>query len=194
MIAAPNRIQIWSSQLAANDFPPVCAMTGRPAQTWRKFNFQTPPGWAYALLFLIVLGGLGLIIFAIVVYLISEKASGHLPLTFKARNRLRIVIWTVLLLLPVGFALFIAGAALGSGTDSATSGIGALMSWLGALAVVAFFVAALTRGMWGPRGKVSPAQPGYTDKLVELRNVHPNFVAAVQQMHAARLAQSTSST
>ena len=56
MINRPDRIQIWASQLAANDFPPVCAMTGRPAETWRKFRFATPPDWAYALLALVVLG------------------------------------------------------------------------------------------------------------------------------------------
>src|SRR4051794_32096378 len=93
VIAAPDRVQIWASQLTANDFPPVCAVTGRPAQVWRKFKFQTPPAWAWALLVLVVLGGLGIVVFAIVVYAVSEKASGHLPLTFGARNRLRIVIW-----------------------------------------------------------------------------------------------------
>ena len=55
MDSRPDRVQIWASQLAANDFPPVCAMTGRPAETWRKFRFATPPDWAYALLALVVL-------------------------------------------------------------------------------------------------------------------------------------------
>jgi hypothetical protein len=59
LIAHPDRVQIWASQLGANDFPPVCAMTGRPAELWRKFNFSTPPRWAYALLVLIVVGGSG---------------------------------------------------------------------------------------------------------------------------------------
>jgi hypothetical protein len=31
---------VWSSQLAANDFPPICVMTGAPAETWRKFRFS----------------------------------------------------------------------------------------------------------------------------------------------------------
>jgi hypothetical protein len=41
----------------------------------------------------------------------------------------------------------------------------------------------------GPRGKVMEQQPGYYDKLVELRKVHPNFVAAVNQVHQARATQ-----
>jgi hypothetical protein len=39
-----------------------------------------------------------------------------------------------------------------------------------------------------PRAKVI-VQPGYYDKLVEIRNVHPAFVAAVIQAHQARAAQ-----
>lgn|GEM_PF-2904422 len=38
MSAEPSGVAIWASQLAANDFPPVCAMTGRPAETWREFH------------------------------------------------------------------------------------------------------------------------------------------------------------
>ena len=94
-----DRVQVWASQLAANDFPPVCAVTGAPVETWRKFRFSTPPPWAYAFLGLIALGPLVSI-----------------------------------------------------------------------------------------RAKVT-MQPGYYDKLVELRNVHPAFVAAVNQMHQARMAQ-----
>ncbi|HZQ49603.1 MAG TPA: hypothetical protein VFB69_04770 [Candidatus Dormibacteraeota bacterium] len=190
---APDRIQIWSSQLAANDFPPVCAMTGRPAEVWRKFNFRAPPTWVYFLLFLIVIGLIGLIIFGVVENAVSEKASGHLPLTRAAQNRIRLFLWTVVALLPASIVLLIAGAALGAGTDSSTSGVGALCILLGALAFVAFIVGALTRSLFtGPRAKVYPPQPGYTDKIVELYKLHPAFVAAVQQQHAARAAQGQS--
>ena len=47
MIYPSNRVQIWASQLAANDFPPVCAMTGAPAEAWRKFTFSKTPPWAF---------------------------------------------------------------------------------------------------------------------------------------------------
>jgi hypothetical protein len=189
LIAQTDRVQIWASQLAANDFPPVCAMTGRPAELWRKFNFRTPPGWVYAFLLLLVIGLIGLIIFGVVEYLVSEKASGHLPLTRSAQNRLRLVAGTIIALLVLTFILFIAGAALGAGTDSATSAVGDVLSWLGVLAVVAFIIGALTRSLWGPPAKVFAPQPGYPDRIVELRNVHPNFVTAVMQQHAARAAQ-----
>ena len=67
MVTQPDRVQIWASQLAANDFPPVCAMSGQPAETWRKFKFATPPTWAYALLVLVCLGGIGIILYAVVI-------------------------------------------------------------------------------------------------------------------------------
>ena len=41
--------------------------------------------------------------------------------------------------------------------------------------------------------KVMEPQPGYFDKLVELRNVHPNFVQALHQQQVTRLAQMTTS-
>jgi hypothetical protein len=36
-------------------------------------------------------------------------------------------------------------------------------------------------------------QPGQNDRLVELRNVNPAFVAAVHQVQVARMAQSSGS-
>ncbi|TMC91495.1 MAG: hypothetical protein E6J12_05000, partial [Chloroflexi bacterium] len=104
-----DRVQIWASQLAANDFPPVCAMTGRPAETWRKFRFATPPDWAYALLALVVLGGIGIIAYAIVIASISRRASGYLPLTKRSRFLLNLYIWGTAALFPIFLVLLIAG-------------------------------------------------------------------------------------
>src|SRR5437773_10863820 len=54
LVNQADRVLIWSSQLRANDFPPVCAMTGAPAEAWHKFRFVTVPGWAYASLLLLL--------------------------------------------------------------------------------------------------------------------------------------------
>ena len=97
MITRNDRIQIWGSQLAANDFPPVCAMTGRPAEAWKRFKFSTPPQWAYALLVLICLGGIGLIVYGVVVTAVSQRASGFLPLTRASRRTVDLVI-----VVPIG--------------------------------------------------------------------------------------------
>lgn len=46
----------------------------------------------------------------------------------------------------------------------------------------------LLRGLYGPAAVILPQRPGYYGLLVELRRVHPNFVAAVQQHQHARWA------
>jgi hypothetical protein len=189
VVARPDRVTVWASQLTANDFPPVCAMTGRPAEVWRKFNFATPPPWVYWLLFLVCLGGIGVVLYAVVVTLVSQKASGHLPLTKASRNRLRTYIGVVVALLPISIVVFIVGLAVGSNTDSTSSAISAILVIGGLILFVAFLAGALMRSLFGPRAKVMEPQLGQLDKLVELRNVHPAFVTAVQQMHAARMAQ-----
>ncbi len=168
-------------------------MTGLPAELWRKFKFSTPPTWVYWLLLLVVFGGLGIIFYAIIVTLVSQKASGYLPLTRAARNRLYLYIGAVVALMPLSFILFFAGLAVGLNNDSTSSTASAILVVAGVALFVLFLAGALLRSLVGPRAKVMEPQLGQIDKLVELRNVHPAFVAAVLQMHAARMAQLQSS-
>ena len=169
-------------------------MTGRPAEMWRKFKFATPPDWAYALLILICLGGLGFIAFAIVMTLVAQRASGYLPLTWSASRTVSLAVWIPIVLLiaaPVTWAI-----ALFAGSSNANT-IGIVLLWLGILFLLAGLVGRLlvTR-LVCPRAKVMEAAPGQTDRIVELRNVHPLFVAAVferQHRRAAQLAPSPQS-
>jgi hypothetical protein len=193
VISRPDRIQVWASQLAANDFPPVCAMTGAPAQTWRKFRFASPPQWAYALYALILLGVIGLLIAAAVLAGVSQRASGHLPLT-RASSRLAwLAMWVPVFLIVVGFVLWtIVPIAAGFNVDSAdpnAAAIAGLIYLVGAVLLVAGLVGRLVvMPLVTPRAKVI-VQPGYYDKLVEIRNVHPAFVAAVNEVLQARSVQ-----
>ena len=163
-------------------------MTGLPAETWRKFKFATPPDWAYALLILICVGGLGFIAFAIVMSLIAQRASGYLPLTRSASRTVSLAVW-----IPIGLLIAAPVAwvtALFAGASNAnTIGIGLL--WLGILFLLAGLVGRLlvTR-LVCPRAKVMEAAPGQTDRIVELRNVHPNFVTAINQVQLSRVAPS----
>jgi hypothetical protein len=181
-------VQIWSAQLAANDFPPVCAMTGRPAETWRKFRFATPPDWAYALLLLVCLGGLGLIAYGIVIAAIARRASGFLPLTRSSSRTVALAFWVPLGLIIAWVVLWIAAAAIGLPTSDPTlSTIAAIMFWVGLFTLVAGLVGRLLiMPLICPRGKVMEQLPYQYDKLVELRNVNVAFVAAVHQVQAAR--------
>src|SRR5256885_14051120 len=78
LVNQPDRVLIWSSQLRANDFPPVCALTGAPAETWHKFRFVTVPGWAYAFLVLLCTG-IGLLPIFIILAVVSRRGAGDLP-------------------------------------------------------------------------------------------------------------------
>jgi hypothetical protein len=167
-------------------------MSGRPAETWKKFNFATPPDWAYALLILVCLGGVGVIAFAVVVALISQRASGYLPLTRSSARTATLAFWVpigILIAWAVCWLSWIVVAVL-SVNDPNASGLAAVFFLVGA---VCLFLGLLTRliitPLVSPRAKVLPIAPGYSDRIVELRNVHPAFVAAVQQRQQARAAQ-----
>jgi len=195
VITRDDRIQIWGSQLAANDFPPVCAMSGRPAEAWRRFKFATPPQWAYALLVLICLGGIGLIAYAVVISAVSQRASGFLPLTRSSRRTVELAIWVPVGLIIAWAALWGVAAVIAfATTDNSLVTLAGICFWIGLLLMIAGLVGRLviTR-LVIPQAKVMEAQPGYFDKLVELRNVHPNFVRALREQQVARLAQSTAS-
>jgi hypothetical protein len=191
MVVRPDRITVWSSQLTANDFPPVCAMSGQPAETWRKFKFATPPTWAYALLVLVCIGGLGIILYAIVITLVSQKASGFLPLTRRSSRTVALAIWVPGGLLIAWVVLWLLAAVIGlPSSDSTALTVATIMFWVGLLLLIAGLVGRLlVMRMICPRGKVMEPQPGQMDKLVELQNVSPAFVAAVHQVQTARIAQ-----
>ena len=193
MVNPEDRVQVWASQLAASDFPPVCAMTGAPAETWRKFRFSTPPPWAYSLYVLVLLGILGLIIAAAVMSAVALKATGHLPLTRGSRRLVTLTLWVPLGLIFGGFVMFtgvvIAAIANVDSGDANAGGVGAAVLLLGVLFLVVGLIGRLVvTPLVGPRARVT-MQPGYYDKLVEIRNLHPTFVAAVNQIHQARAAQ-----
>jgi branched-subunit amino acid transport protein AzlD len=189
----PDRVQVWASQLAANDFPPVCAMTGRPAETWRKFRFSTPPDWSYALYVLVICGGVGLVLGAVVVAAVAQRASGFLPLTRDSSRVVFLARWVPAGLIAVALVLcavvVIAALANVDSGDPNASTLAGLLFLGGVFALALGLVGRLvTSPLISPRAKVRQP-PGYYDKLVELRNVHPAFVAAVNQIHQARVAQ-----
>src|SRR6266550_5336966 len=145
LVNQPDRVLIWSSQLRANDFPPVCAMTGAPAETWHKFRFVTVPGWAYAFLILLCTG-IGLLPIFIILAVVSRRAAGYLPLTRSSRTRIRLATWVPFALIPIAFAMWIAAAIIGSAAgsggspgatgDSIGSGIATALLLLGILTVL----------------------------------------------------------
>jgi hypothetical protein len=168
-------------------------MTGRPVETWKKFKFATPPDWTYALLILVCLGGLGFIAFTIVVAVVSQRASGFLPLTRSSSRTVTLTFWIPLALLIAWPASWAIAVIFGlSSNDPTASAIAGVSFWLGVLFLVAGLIGRLiVTPLISPRAKVMELAPGQPDRIVELRNVHPLFVAAVlqrQQAHASQYA------
>ncbi len=157
---------------------------------WRRFKFATPPAWSYALLILVCLGGMGIIAFAVVMALTAQRASGYLPLT---RDSSRLV--TLATLVPIGLMVLAVVVWIAAIPVAASDTIGGAAGWL-------FFIGLLLllSGLAGrlivtpllcPRARVMEMAPGQNDRIVELRNMHPAFVAAVEQRqrdHAAQFA------
>ena len=194
MIQRSDRVQVWASQLWANDFPPICAMTGRPAETWRKFKFSTPPTWAYILLFLICLGGLGLIAYAVTITLVAQRASGYLPLTRTASQTVSLTTWVPGgLLIGTVFLWFVALVVGIFATGSTASTVIGVLLILSVLTLLGGLVGRLVvKPLVCPRAKVMELAPGQTDRIVELRNVSAPFVDAVRRLQQGRAAQYTS--
>ena len=153
-------------------------MTGAPAETWRKFTFTSTPGWAY------LFGALGAAAF-------SSRATGHLPLTREAAKRIALVRWVFVGLIPIAILFWIA-AGIAAPSDQSDTTRGAVSGFLILFGIAAIFVAfvgvLLARSYFGPSARIIERRGQY-QPLVELRRVHPAFVAAVQQLQHARAAQ-----
>ena len=167
-------------------------MSGRPAETWKKFSFVTPPTWAYSLLVLICAGGLGLIAYAIAIAAVAERASGYLPLTRSSSRTVTLAFWVPTGLLIAWIAAWALTVVLAWTTTNPNVTTVAWVSFgLGFLFLAAGLAGRLLISpLIRPRGKVMPLAPGFNDRIVELRNVHPNFVRAVIQVEPSRTAGS----
>src|SRR5450759_81198 len=148
-------------------------MTGAPAETWRKFQFSTAPAWSYLLL-LRVCSGVGVLISLLIMYLVSRRASGYLPLTKASSRRIALASWIPGGLVIGTIGLWVLAAIVGNSSNDATTGaIAAVLVILSLLTLLAGFVGLLVvRPLIGPGGTVMDQQPGQFDRVVELSLIH----------------------
>jgi hypothetical protein len=155
----------------------VFAIPGTPAEMWRKFTFTNTPAWAF------LFGAIGAAAF-------SSRASGYLPLTRQASKRITRIRWVFAGVAAAGVLFWIAGGVVASfGDDQTRSTIYGVFFLLGFGVVIAGILGILlARSYYGPSARIidRARQP---QPLIELRRVHPAFVAAVQQLQQARAAQ-----
>jgi hypothetical protein len=96
---------------------------------------------------------------------------------------MRMATWIPLLAIPLSLLLVVTADSLSSSVKGAAGLLGLLLLLAGLLGFL------IARPLVGPKGNVMPRQAGMDYQLIELRNVHPAFVMAVQQMQQARAPQ-----
>ena len=150
-------------------------MTGQPAETWKKFTFTKTPPWAF------FVGGV------LLSSALAERVTGYLPLTRASAQKVNTVRWIFGGLIALGFLLWVVSFVVAANTTGAAWGL----LFLGGLGLMFAGLIGLVigRGAMGPRARLFDVQPGQYQRLIQLDNVHPNFVAAVQQHQQARAAQ-----
>ncbi len=172
------KVSVWETQLRSNDFPPICAVTGKPAEMWRRFKYTSVPAWAH------LFGWAG--------FAFESRTSGYLPLTRAASKRITLIRVVLAGTIPLSILLWLAGGLIAppnGDTDSTRDVLtGALI--LGGILMLMIAIVALMFGFfnYGPKARISDVS-GQRDRLVELRGLHPAFVAAVKQLQAQRAAQ-----
>jgi hypothetical protein len=133
----------------------------------------------------------GLLIVFVLMYVVSRRASGHLPLTKMSSRTIALASWIPAGLLIGTVLLWVVAAIVGSSSNDPTASSAA-----GRILILSLLTLGsggvgwlIVRPIVGQRATVMEQQPGYYDRIVELRSVHPAFVAAVIQTQQARAAQ-----
>ena len=181
LISNPGVVEVTTEEFEGKRLPPVCAMTGAQSEAWRRFRFATLPlsTWMSS----------GPLSFS------SERSTtGYLPLTRVSDRRLALSTWLPVAIMFLALAPWIAALVINAAggtqsSDSTTSALPGILLLLGiALLAGGGFVLLALRPLLGPQGKVKVVEiaPGRQQTIVELRRVHPAFVAAVRQMHDIR--------
>jgi hypothetical protein len=171
---ARTDVSIWASELVAGTLPSVCVKSGQRADRRLKFRFGELTYGGGRLLLSMFLG-----MFA---FLGGPNAVGQLALTKRWRTTFRVLRGVALSAFPVGIAvLFSTGAWPEQWRPSV---VGIAFGLLGLYALTHSLYAVLR-----PKGTVH--RTSFGELWIHLRDVHPNFVAAVQAMEAEVLASRT---
>jgi len=163
-------------------------MTGRAAETWHRFRLVRNSGGAYGLFYvLLILPPVALVALALAP-LFAEGASGRLPLSRASDRELRFVKLVCGGVYVLGPAFWI--AAILEWTVVGDESIGNSLLVTGVLLYVCGAIGwHFIRPLYGPTGKLLPSHREDGDDIVELKRLHPVFVAAVQEKWNARMLQ-----
>ncbi len=156
--AKSTEVTVWVSELKAGTLPPVCAKSGRPAESRLMFWFVTR--------------GLSVWVFGLLAP--GRQANGRLPLTNRWRITFIVFRAAALVVAGIGVLALLAGSGFPESTKAIVVGIS-----FGALA--ASMATYLLYAGLRPKGVVYSNSKGQL--YVILRDVHPAFVQAVNAMN-----------
>jgi hypothetical protein len=136
--------------------------------------------------------GVGLVLIVLITAAVSRRAGGWLPLTRSSRRKLRTVFWTFTGLLVGGIAAGLWGLGaivLAPEMQGPQTALGLRLMVVG---LTSFIMGALgqvaVRPRVGPQGIVTAQWVRGLGNVVDLRNVHPVFVIAVDRLQHQRAA------
>jgi hypothetical protein len=169
-MSSHSEVSIWASELMAGTLPRVCVKSGETADSMLRFRFGELTYGVGRTLLSIFLG-----IFA---FLGGPSAGGQLPLARRWRTTFLVLRGIALGAFPVCISVLFSTGAWPDQMRPLVVGIG---FGLFGLYAVAHSLYAVLR----PKGVVHRATSGQL--WIHLRDVHPNFVVAIQAMEAEAL-------
>ena len=166
-----HEVSIWQIEFENSSLPQVCVKSGKKADRTLTLRFGEFTYGTGRLLLSIPFG-----IFA---FLGGPQANGRLPVT----NRWRV---TLLTLRSVALATFPLGIVVVATAGAWPEQVGAIVVATGFGLLVVYALSHLAYAALRPKGAVHRSSFGPT--WIHLRDVHPNFVSAVESMEAEALA------
>ena len=176
--AVSTEVVVQEADLQAGTLPPVCVLTGQPADQRLPVRFSTSSRRAVLLAFFNVLW------YAIARYATRKTAIGTLPIASPAyadlrrRRRLAVAAWIggPLLAIAIGIVVGVLDANAGANT------------FLIAL-TIALLVILVMSYVYNPNGVYGRVTEGRTGRSVQLYRVSDAFADAVRRMYAEGDAQ-----
>ena len=151
------RVLVRRQTLERGEFPPVCCKTGERAEAYDSFEFSDTPSWTWILILF------GIFPFLIATAFATQRFSGVLPMSHRARDRLKTARRTSWVLGLSAVIFGAAGLAAGSRWIYLSAAFGVM--WLVAITLV-----------W----RFSP-NANLASDAVELSNVHRGFVRTITE-------------
>ena len=164
--AATGEVSLWAVELANGLLPPVCAKSGRPAEATIRVQYQNNPHAAWA----------GLL-------------PGGISSRYVVKGRLPMTIMWIAIFTTSRMVILAAAIAFGYGLFAvAVSRQATPIQWVLMVGgLIALQLWAVLHRRLEPAGKVHRDAAG--NAWVVLRGVHPNFVAAVEEVRAGMAAK-----